>query len=247
MLAGRRIALLGLAGGLGAAIALAMAGLGRAEPPAPAQAAQNELAASPLARYLRFTGTGTVHVRPDTAGISFTTTGTGSSKAEAVAQAGGQMRHVIDAMEHHGVRRGDLQTSSDVYDDTSRGVWVASEYLQVTVHDTRAASQLISRGLAAGADSSSGPQYSLSDTSTGYDAALQAAVADARAHAEAAASLIGVRVSGVISVDDASPASTVPIYGTAADSLSAVPVMPQREGKQDVTVSVVVTFGYTPA
>src|SRR4051794_24474202 len=112
MLAGRRIAMLGLAGGVGAAVALAMAGLVRARPPAPAQAAQNDPATPPLSRYLRFTGTGTVRVRPDTANVSFTTGGSGGTKAEAVAGAGADMRHVIDAMEHLGVRRGDLQTSS---------------------------------------------------------------------------------------------------------------------------------------
>ncbi len=246
MFAGRGI-VAALAAGLGAAVTLALIHGAAAGPPELAQAAQGPPAAAPLAPYLRFTGTGTVRVNPDTAGISFTTSGTGGSKSEAVAGAGDGMRRVIAAMEHHGVRRADLQTSSDVYDDTSRGVWVASESLQVTVHDTHAAATLVSQGLAAGADSASGPQYSLSDHSTGYDAALGAAVADARAHADAAAALIGAHVTGVISVEDASTAQPVPIYGTAADSLNAVPAMPERQGKQDVTVSVSVTFGYAAA
>jgi uncharacterized protein YggE len=241
---GRGIMVAAVAAGVGAAVTLALGHGGAAGPPDVAQAAQAPPAAAPLAQYLRFTGTGTVHVRPDTAGISFTTSGTGGSKGEAVAGAGAGMRRVIDAMQRHGVHRSDLQTSSDVYDDTSRGVWVASESLQVTVHDTHAVAGLISRGLAAGADSSSGPQYSLSDHSTGYDAALQAAIADARAHADAAAALIGAHVTGVISVEDTSTAQPVPIYGAAADALSSVPAMPQRQGTQDVTVGVIVTFSY---
>jgi hypothetical protein len=35
------------------------------------------------------------------------------------------------------------------------------------------------------------------------------------------------------------------VYGPAADSLQAFPVMPVRHGKQEVTVAVTVTFGYT--
>ena len=213
----------------------ARSGAGRSD--AGAQAAQ-------LARYLRFTGTGTARVNPDTASISFATDGTGGSKADAVAEAGSAMRRVLAAMKEQGVHRGDLQTSSSVYEDTSRGLWHADEYLQVTVHDVHAAGGLVSRGLAAGADSSSGPDFSLSDDTAGYDAALRGAVADARAHADAAAALIGGRVTGVISVDDASGAPGQPVYGPAADSLQAFPVMPVRHGKQEVTVAVTVTFGY---
>src|SRR5436190_10224154 len=221
MLHGRWIA----AAAVGAAAALWLGGHGGAAPPPPANAAQAAPPAPSLARYLRFTGTGTVQVKPDTAGISFTTDGTGGSKADAVAQAGSAMRRVIAAMQSHGVERADLQTSSDVYRDTSEGVWRASEYLQVTVHDVHAAGSLISRGLAAGADSSSGPQFSLSDRSAGYDAALRSAMADARAHADAAAALIGAHVTGVISVEDPSTGQVQPVYGQAMDSLKAVPEM----------------------
>ena len=243
MLGGQRMVVPALAAGVGAAVVLFAGGHGGA-PPAPAQAAQVAPAAAPLAKYLRFTGTGTVQVNPDTANISFTTNGSGSSKAGAVSEAGSAMRRVIAAMERNGVQRGDLQTSSNVYDDTSRGVWEASEYLQVTVHSVHGAGGLVSKGLAAGADSSSGPDFSLSSQSAGYDAALRAAVADARAHADAAAALIGDQVTGVISVDDTPTAYPTPIYGMALDGAQAMPVMPVRHGKQQVTVSVEVTFSY---
>jgi uncharacterized protein YggE len=230
---------------VGAAAALWLGGHGGGVAGRPAEAAQRATPAPPLARYLRFTGTGTARVNPDTASISFTTDGTGGSKADAVAEAGSAMRRVLAAMKEHGVHRGDLQTSSNVYEDSSRGLWHADEYLQVTVHDVHAAGSLVSRGLAAGADSSSGPEFSLSDDTAGYDAALRGAVADARAHADAAAALIGGRVTGVISVDDATGASGQPVYGPAADSLQAFPIMPVRHGKQEVTVAVTVTFDYT--
>ncbi|MDX6523560.1 MAG: hypothetical protein QOI17_1073, partial [Gaiellales bacterium] len=49
---------------------------------APAQAA-TVTTSQQMAPYLRFTGTGTVRVKPDTASISFTTSGENSDKSAA--------------------------------------------------------------------------------------------------------------------------------------------------------------------
>jgi uncharacterized protein YggE len=227
--------------------ALARSGGGHDVLVSPAQAATTAPgpAATPLTPYLKFTGTGTVRVKPDTASISFTTSGEDSSKSTAVNAAGAGMRRVIAAMQQHGVARGDLQTNMDVYRDTTRGVYQASEYLQVTVRQVSDAGKLLAAGLNAGADSSSGPSFSLTDQNAGYTSALRAAVANARAHADAASALIGAHVTGVISVDDSATAQGGPIYaqsfGAAADSVQPVPV---AHGMQEVSVSVTVVFSY---
>jgi uncharacterized protein YggE len=211
---------------------------------APAQAA-TVTTSQQMAPYLRFTGTGTVRVKPDTASISFTTSGENSDKSAAVNQASTDMRRVITAMQRHGVKRGDLQSNMDVYRDTSRGVYDASEYLQVTVRHIADAGKVVAAGLNAGADSSSGPSFSLSDQNAGYAAALREAVTNARAHAEAAALLVGAHVTGVISVDDSSTPVGQPFYGqgfAATDALAA-PV-PVEHGSQQVSVSVTATFSY---
>src|SRR5438876_279692 len=80
--------------------------------------------AQQLSPFLRFSGTGTVQVKPDTASISFNTNGQSSDKSAAVNEASAAMRHVITAMTSHGVGQKDLQTSADVYHDTTRGVYV---------------------------------------------------------------------------------------------------------------------------
>jgi uncharacterized protein YggE len=200
-----------------------------------------------LSPFLRFSGTGTVQVKPDTASISFNTNGQSSDKAEAVNEASAAMRHVIAAMTHHGVSRKDLQTSADVYHDTTRGVYVASESLQVTVRDIKGAGKLVAEGLNAGADNSSGPYFSLTDQNPGYDAALRDAVTNARAHADAAAALIGAHVTGVISVDDTTGQSPEPYYyyGAAVlDAARAVGPMPVEHGTQPVSATVTVVFSY---
>jgi uncharacterized protein len=202
--------------------------------------------AQQLSPFLRFTGTGTVQVKPDTASISFNTNGESSDKSAAVNEASAAMRRVIAAMSHHGVGHKDLQTSADVYHDTTRGVYVASESLQVTVREVKGAGKLVAAGLNAGADNSSGPYFSLTDQNTGYDAALRDAVTNARAHADAAAALIGAHVTGVISVDDTTSQSAQPYYYGAAvlDAARAVGPMPVEHGRQPVSATVTVVFSY---
>jgi uncharacterized protein YggE len=212
----------------------------------PQAQAASTVPAQQLSPFLRFSGTGTVHVKPDTASISFNTNGQSSDKATAVNEASAAMRQVIAAMSHHGISHKDLQTSADVYHDTTRGVYVASESLQVTVRNIKSAGKLVADGLNAGADNSSGPSFSLTDQNTGYDAALRDAVTNARAHADAAAALIGAHVTGVISVDDTTGQSAEPYYygKMAFGAVDAVGPMPVEQGTQPVSATVTVVFSY---
>jgi uncharacterized protein len=233
-----------VAAALVSTFALARSGSGNDGLAPPAQAA----AVTPtqqLEPYLRFTGTGTVQVKPDTASISFSTSGESSTKATAVNEASAAMRRVIAAMVRHGVSHDDLQTSADVYRDSSRDVYNAYQSLQVTVRHVKGAGKLLAAGLKAGADSSSGPYFSLTDQNRGYDAALRSAMTNARAHADTAAALIGAHVTGVVSIDDTSDQSVQPFYGgvraLAIDSIAPIPV---ERGSQSVTASVTVVFSY---
>jgi uncharacterized protein YggE len=155
------------------------------------------------------------------------------------------MRRVIAAMQHNGISKPDLETSSDVYHDTTRGIYQASESLQVTVHEVDVAGQLVATGLNAGADSASGPEFSLTNQNAGYDAALRAAVQNARSHADAAASLVGIHVTGVLSIDDVPVSGGEPIYGAlAAPAQDRTLPVPVRRGLQQVSVTLTVTFAY---
>ena len=81
---------------------------------------------------------------------------------------------------------------------------------------------------------------------TGYDAALRDAVTNARAHADAAAALIGAHVTGVISVDDTTGQSPEPYYYGRAlfAAADAVAPMPVEHGTQPVSATVTVVFSY---
>ncbi len=231
-----------VAAALVSTFALARSGGGSDGLTPPAQAAA-VATTQQLEPYLRFTGTGTVQVKPDTASISFSTSGEDSTKATAVNEASAAMRRVIAAMVTQGVSHDDLQTSADVYRDSSRGVYDASQSLQVTVRDVKGAGKLLAAGLKAGADSSSGPYFSLTDQNRGYDAALRSAMDNARAHADTAAALIGAHVTGVVSIDDTSSQTVEPFYG-AAKALDSIAPIPVERGTQSMTATVTVVFSY---
>jgi len=194
---------------------------------------------------LHVTGTGKVTVRPDRATISFTTAGRGATLAAAQDQASAAMVKVMAAMRAGGVSRDDMQTT-DVSGGRARkhGGFGAHQSLTVTVHDAGSAGALVTAGVAAGADSSSGPEFEVGDTHGAYDQALAAAVKQARSQADAIASAAGVHITGIVSVDETNGYQPA-VY--AADTLSAAGAaaglaVPTQRGTREVTASVAVVF-----
>ncbi len=250
--AGAIVALVILASGVASALALRAAPPAGATPRSGASAgAAPALAASApggqLAPYLRFTGSGTVRVTPDQATLQFTTAGSGSSLAAAQNQASARMTTLLAAFQHAGIAKEDLATGSGWagQDGQHPGRYNATQDLTVTVHDISRAGALLALGTDNGATSSYGPSFSLQDAKSFYAAALRAAIDDARAKAEAAASLIGATVTGVVSVDEQGggqpPILTMRTPEAGDSKTNPVPVSP---GTQEVSASVTVVFAY---
>ena len=110
-----------------------------AAPLAPPQA-QAQAQGGQLAAYLRFTGTGTVQAKPDTATLHFSTVGSGSSLAAAQNQASARMTTLLAAFQHAGIAQADLATGSGWagQDGEHPGRYTASQELTVTVRDLSA-------------------------------------------------------------------------------------------------------------
>ena len=193
---------------------------------------------------LHVTGTGKVTVRPDRATISFTTAGRGATLAAAQGQASAAMVKVMAAMRAGGVGRDDLQTT-DVSGGQARksGGYVAHQSLTVTVRDAANAGALATAGVAAGADSSYGPEFQVADTHAAYDQALAAAVRQARSQADAIAAAAGVRITGIVSVDE-SNGYQPQVYAADVQAATGVPspAVPTQRGTREVTASVAVVF-----
>jgi len=245
-----------LTGGMATALALRTAAPASATPRS--QSAQPSAArplgtvasqGGQLAAYLRFTGTGTMQAKPDTATLQFTTVGNATSLSAAQNQASARMTTLLAAFQKAGIAKGDLATGSGWAgtDGEHPGRYTASQDLTVTVRDLSRAGALLALGTDNGASSSYGPSFSLQDVKAFYTAALRAAIDNARAKADAAASLIGATVTGVVSIDEQGGGQP-PILELgarapgAAGGTNPVPVVP---GTQQVSASVTVVFSYS--
>ncbi len=233
-----------------AAVAVLRPGGDGSPVPAIANAATAATDPGALAPFLRFTGTGTVTVKPDTATITVTAGATAKTSQAALAQATKKLTAVRARLKQLGVADADLQTQGSwTYQQWDTKDWRAELSLNVKVRDVNQAGKLLAEANAAGADSVSGPMFAVADQQAAYASALRLAIEDARSKAQAAASQMGVTVSGVVSVDDqgggggpimyAAKDAAAPSAGTA----EPVPV-PIDPGTQDIAATVTVVFSY---
>jgi len=201
---------------------------------------------------LHVTGAGTVHVRPDRALITFSVRGRGTSLADAQRVANAKMSSLLAAMSAKGVARRDMQTQEQ---NASRvgnsGHFIAYQTLQVTVRHVLGAGKLVSAGVATGAvRDSEGPVYTLESKQQAEDAALAAAVKQARSRADAVAAAAGLRITGVVSIDQTQqpqpyyPAAYSDAAGATLTAKQALAPMPTRPGREEVSASVTVVYAY---
>ena len=124
----------------------------------------------------------------------------------------------------------------------------ADESLSITT-TTQRVGAVIDAATRAGASNISGPQFSFSDPSAGVIAAEHAAIANARAQADAAAAQLGDTVTGVQSLVLNPQTNVGPVAGTSGSSAAAAPSTPTtvHPGQQEVDATVAVTFTIAPA
>lgn len=214
------------------------------------QATGSASAATPSAeqRLLTFTGTGTAQIAPDTASISAGVSAEAASADAAQDAASRRMRALIAHMKGAGLEAADLQTSDvSVAEDWERkGRYVANQSLSIRVTDPARAGALLGEATQGGATTVSGPAFALEDQRAGYDEALRAAIADARAKADAAASHMDAKVDAVYSIGESTGGGDVPVLARAMEATAgdAALKVPTEQGTQDVTITVQVSFTY---
>lgn len=118
--------------------------------------------------------------------------------------------------------------------------------LTVTIRRISLLSPLFDAASRAGADSYSGPNFDFSDPSAGLVQASDAALADARRRADAAAAQLGMRVVGVQSVDldpsSSSPQSSAGAPGSGSAPAARKLTTPTLPGRQEVDADVDVVY-----
>ena len=205
-------------------------------------------------------GSGSVMVTPDVASLSVSVARSAARSAVALSAANLRVGAIVAAIRAAGVPKAGIQTNSI---DVSRGTvrvgprkhqhrvrrYTATESLSIT-STTSIVGRVIDVATRAGADSINGPDFSFSDPSAGMVAATNAALADARRRANAAAVSLGYRVTGVQSVD-LNPQSTVvsPVSaGGAAPGATPTPTTPTNihAGTEEVDATVAIVYTIVP-
>jgi uncharacterized protein YggE len=191
------------------------------------------------------TGTGSVKVVPDEAEATFGVSVTAANAAAARSASDRRQRRVIAALKAGGVGAADIQTSeislSPNFGPNGRRVvgYTASNSVTARIRDLDEAGTIIPAVVAAGANQIGGLSLVSSEQDVLYRKALEAAVEDARAHAEAIASASEGELGPIQSVTESSTASPIPLQAEAKAADSATPVEP---GTIEVTAEVAVVF-----
>jgi hypothetical protein len=210
---------------------------------------------------LHVVGTGSVMVTPDVASLSVSVTRSAAKSAVALSATNLRIHAIVTAIRALGVPASGIATDS--VDVSRRRIrvgprhhkhvirrYVASESLSITA-TTSDVGKVIDAATRAGATSVNGPDFSFSDPSAGVVTATNAAIADARTRADAAAANLGYTVTGVQSVD-LDPGSG-PVFpnsgGSGAPSTTGKTTTPTtiHPGQTEVDASVDVVFTIGPA
>jgi uncharacterized protein YggE len=214
---------------------LALAGAGGGEQ-AGASAAQ-----ASSARTVTVSGSGSVAAVPTRAAFSFGVVAQGRTASLALAANAGEMRKVVAALRAAGVARKDIQTAavslSPRYSRDGEEIlgYTASNTVSATVRGVERAGSVIDAAVQAGANQVLGPLFTRADEAALYRRALRAAVADARAKAQALAAAAGLRLGPVRSLVEGS--GPIPVSDRPAKAAEATPIEP---GTQTIQATVTV-------
>jgi uncharacterized protein YggE len=152
------------------------------------------------------------------------------------------MRAVVAALRQAGIASADLQTTQVSLDprtaDDGQTVtgFVATTSVLAQLRSLARAGAVVDAAVAAGASPFSGPSLSVADTAELYRQALAAAVADARAKAQALATAAKLTLGRITAVEETGGAQPPVPFATAKDTTAIEP------GTQQISASVTVSF-----
>ncbi len=187
-------------------------------------------------------GTASVTTVPDTATISFGVVTQASTASAALSSNSAAAERVIAALKSAGIDAKDLRTEivslaprTSEAGDQILG-YTATNTISAKIRDLGRAGAVIDAAVAAGANTVQGPSLEPGDAQGLYRQALERAVADARAKAQALASAGGLTLGPISSMAEGQAA--IP-YASRDAATAAAPIEP---GTQDITASVTVVF-----
>lgn len=198
-------------------------------------------------RQITVTGFGESKAKPDLATLSIGVEVQAKTPGKALADNAKRMTAVIDRLKETGLADKDLRTSQlgvwPVYANREQPPKIvgyrASNQLSVTIRDIERLGDILDKAVADGANTVSGPSFSIADPKPQLEKARDAAVEDAIAKAERYARAADVELGEVMSISESGGAPVISRHMRADAMAASTPIAP---GESTVTASVTMTF-----
>jgi uncharacterized protein len=222
------------------------------------------LAAGPLAAQekpapaprLYLTGKAKVEAPPDFASVTIGVTNRAATTAEAIDKTSAAAAKIVAAAKAFGIAPADLQTSYVVLTQAYRTVrepgggteqkpdgYQATNSVTMRVRDLGRLGEVLRNVVDSGANQIDGVDFGLSDPKRLEQAALTAAVKDARAQADTIATAAGVTLARIVEIRYGAGPTPVPPHAYYAPRRAAAREnVPVEAGSLEVTAEVSVVF-----
>jgi uncharacterized protein YggE len=195
-------------------------------------------------------GSGTATLVPDIADFQAGVQRRAPTSAAARRAVNARIAAILKAIKARGVAGADIQTSGLSIERRRvhhRVRYTAAQTLTIRARDVPHLGALLDAVANAGADSVEGPEFGFADPSQGQQLAERAALADARTRADAAAAQVGLRITGVRSVDLDPQSGEFGASSGSSDAAKAPRPTRIEPGTQDFSATVRVVYTATPA
>lgn len=201
---------------------------------------------------LSVAGKGEVTTLPDVGYISLGIETKNADVKIAENENSAIMDKILKALKGFDVEDTDIKTVGyniypqyEEYNDEKPSTYAVYNTIQITVKNLEDMSKIIDASVEAGANRTNNISFDVLDREASYNEALQDAVANARERAEILAEAAGLKIVGVVTINESSSPSYY--YG---DSLSYARTMDAKEsldvsissGDIEISASVSVTF-----
>lgn len=197
-------------------------------------------------------GEGRVSLAPDMAAISIGVTTEDKEAAKAVKTNNTKAQDVVKQLKSYGIAEKDIRTTNftvyprQQYDSSNKPsdtTYIVENTVYIKVNDLAEVGEILDAAVKAGANTISNIQFDISDPSTAYDQALQAAVQDANGKAQVAAKAAGVKLGPVHTIQTSLSSSAQVSYArNMVAAVQAAPDVPISPGQKDVVVNVTIVY-----
>jgi uncharacterized protein YggE len=212
----------------------------------------------PAPATLSLTGEGTVRAKPDMATLQLGVVAEAVTARDALSENTSRMAEIVAALREDGIESRDLQTSDfsiePRYSQPQPGReaepfvprivgYAVRNTLTVRIRDLDETGALLDKAVTLGANTISGPSFTVADPSALQDSARKAAMRDALRKAELYAEAAGISLTRILRIDEAggyAPQPAMMAREMKAQAYDAA--VPIESGELSVTAQVSISW-----